>query len=215
MSLRTLLVDDHRMMRTGLRLLIEQSGHIQVAGEASNGATALELARSLLPDLVVMDVHLPDANGIEVARQILSEFPLMKVIVLSADARMEWVDEALWAGVCAYLLKESAEDELAQAIEAILEGKLYLCPEINSLLLRNYRQSLQAKEPGNKQELSARERDVLRMIADGLRIKEIAVRLGVEPGTVETYRRRLVRKLGFSSNAELTRHAIRQGLVDL
>ena len=215
MNTRVILVDDHQLVRRGLRLLLEQHGDIQVVGEAANGAGALEQAKALVPDLVVMDVHLPDISGLEVSRRLLADFPDLKIVVLSGDADMARVNEALQTGVCGYLLKSSAEEELGRAIRAIMEGRLYLCPEINALVIQDYKNSLAAKAATSKPALSGREREVLRLIAQGHQLKEIAVQLKVGVRTAETFRRRLMSKLDLHTTADLTRYAVREGIVEL
>ncbi len=213
MSTRILLVDDHRMFREGVRLMIARElPDASVVGEAGDAATALESARTLRPDLIVMDIHLPDGNGIEVSRQILAELKDVRVIVLSAEASVLFVKEALRAGVSGYLLKSTAPEELPQAIRAVLQGRLYLCPEASRVALEDYREVLTTEAP-RRPALSPRELQVLRFIAEGLRTKEIADKLNVGLKTAETYRQRLIHKLDCNGTAELVRYAIREGLV--
>jgi DNA-binding NarL/FixJ family response regulator len=147
------------------------------------------------------------------SRQIMTEFPTAKIIILSAETHLSYINEALQAGVAGYLLKENAPAELLQAIAAVREGKLHLCSEANHAVLADYKRFLAARGAVTKPVLSTREREVLRMVADGRRMKEIADRLGVGVKTVETYRRRLIKKLGCNSTADLIRHALREGLV--
>jgi DNA-binding NarL/FixJ family response regulator len=184
-----------------------------VAGQAGDGDGALKAVRREPPNLVVLDVHLPDMNGIEVARRILAVFPEVKVIMLTSDHTHASVHEALLAGVSGYVLKENATEELVRAIRAIEGGQLYLCPEVSTDIIASYRSGqLPNIEPPGPQ-LSTREREVLKLLADGMRTKEIAERIGVGVKTVETYRHRLMEKLQLDSVAELTRYAIREGLV--
>jgi DNA-binding NarL/FixJ family response regulator len=214
MSTRILLVDDHRMFREGLRLMIARElPDASVVGEADDAAAALESARTLRPELIVMDIHLPDGNGIEVSRQILAEMKDVRVIVLSAETNMAFVREALRAGVSGYLLKSSAPEELPQAIHAVLEGRLYLCQEASRVALEDYRETLTTADAPRRPALSGRELQVLRLISEGLRTKEIADKLNVGIKTAETYRRRLSAKLGCNGTAELVHYAIREGLV--
>lgn len=211
--LRILLVDDHCILREGLCALLNREPGLVVTGQAGDGDGAIKTVRRDPPDLIVLDVHLPDMNGIEVARRILAVFPEVKVVMLTSDHSHASVHEALLAGVSGYLLKENASAELVRAIRAIQEGQLYLCPEVSTDIIASYRsgQLPNISPPGPL--LSTREREVLKMLADGLRTKEIAERIGVSIKTVETYRHRLMDKLQLDSVAELTRYAIREGIV--
>ncbi len=214
MKTRILLVDDHRMFREGLRLLIARElPEATVVGEADDAAAALESARTQCPELIVMDIHLPGGNGIEASRRILAEMKDVRIIVLSAETNLSFVREALRAGVSGYLRKSSASEELIKAIHAVLEGRLYLCQEASRVALEDYKETLAAMDAPRRPALSAREHQVLRLIAEGLRTKEIADKLSVGVKTAETYRRRLVAKLGCNGTAELVRYAIREGLV--
>ena len=213
-EIRILLIDDHQIVREGLRLLVERTPGMTIVGEAECGRTAIEQTRKLTPDVLVMDVYLPDMNGIEVSRQLLTEFTELKVIILSGEATKDLIDTALQAGVCGYIVKSSAAEELIRAIHAVLEGRLYLCPISSTEILRDYKKTLGVKSTSTPT-LSARELEVLKLIAAGLRIKEIASRLGLGVKTAETYRRRLGRKLDINSVAGLTRYALEHGLVDL
>lgn len=208
---RVLLVDDHRMFQQGLRLMLEQQLGLTVAAAAASGAEALEQVDRTAFDLVLMDVHLPDASGIEVSRQILARRPTQKIIVLSSDSSPRQIDEALLAGVAGYVLKTNAGDELERAIAAVAAGNPYLSPEANAALLAGYRQLRET--PHCAPALSPREREVIRLIAAGQRTKEIADALGIGVKSAETYRHRLMQKLGLYSVAELTRYAVREGLA--
>ena len=195
MSLTILLVDDHCMMLKGMRLMLEQEYASEaVVAEASTANSAWEKARNLKPDLVVMDIHLPDGDGIGLSRQMLEEFPDLKIIILSAETHLSYINDAIQAGVAGYLMKENAPVELVKAIAAVQAGRLYLCPAANAAVLNDYKRFLAAKGVAAKPMLSTREREVLRLVAEGLRMKEIADRLGVGVKTVETYRRRLIKK---------------------
>lgn len=213
MKATILLVDDHQMMRKGLRLMLEREGTLKVAGEAATGEEALRLFSQLCPDVVVLDIHLPDIDGLEVARRLRAERGDARIVILSGDAETEFITEALTVGVTAYILKSSAEEELTHAIRAALAGQTYLCPEVSTIVVADYRKTLLGAGVPAKPALSAREREVLRYIAQGLRTKETAAQMGVGLKTAETYRRRLMRKLGYTSVAELTRYAIREGIA--
>ena len=212
---RILLIDDHRLLRDGLRALLARHHEFRVTGEAGDGASALRAVRSQPFDIVLLDVHLPDMNGIEVARRILAVFPEIKVIVLSSDHSHDCVHEALLAGVSGYILKDNATDDLLRALHTVVAGQLYLCPEVSTDIVASYRSGLLPNVAPPQPLLSERELQVLKLLADGLRTKEIADNLGIGAKSVETYRARLMEKLKLGSVAELTRYAIREGLVPL
>ena len=201
------------MFRTGLRLLVQSHCPGVSIVEADTAADAVAQADELKPDRVVMDLHLPDSNGIEASRQILACHFSTKIIILSAEPSLSYVTEALQAGVSAYLQKQSAAEELSRAIDAARAGKLYLCREANTAALEDYHRVLAPTPADAKSALSAREREVLLHIANGLRNKEIARHMEVGVKSIETYRGRLMKKLRCQSTAELVRHAIREGLV--
>lgn len=202
-TLNILLVDDHRMFREGLRMLI---------GRELPGA-AVEQARKLRPDIILMDLHLPDGNGIDASRKILADLPGARVIILSSDTSLAFVREALLAGIAGYLLKSGASDELPEAIRTVLDGRLHLCSEANRVAVEDYKETLAAGDASHRHVLSARELQVLRLVAEGLRTKEIADRIGVEVSTAEVHRKRLMRKLGCDGVVGLVRYAIREGIV--
>jgi DNA-binding NarL/FixJ family response regulator len=214
MNTRVLLIDDHPMFRAGIRLLLQSlPAGIVVVGESSTGAAALDLVRELSPDLLLLDLHLPDLNGLEVARQLLAHCPGLKIILLTAESALPFINAALQAGVSAYLLKSSASEELPRALSAVLAGGLYVSPELTSLVLQGYKETLSAIGAAPKAVLSDQERHVLRLLAQGRRMKEIAAELGIGVRTVETYRQRLVKKVGCQNAADLVRYAIREGIV--
>lgn len=213
MNVKLLLVDDHPMLRDGLRQALARHPQFIVAGEASTGANALKLTAELVPDLIVMDLHLPDMNGIEVTRQILRNQPSVRILVFSSDAARSAVDEALQAGACGYIWKQSASDELIRAVEMVTAGKLYLSPELSAGMLEDYRRGLAQEAEPAKPLLSTRDRQLLRLVVEGLRSKEIALQLGISPRSVEAYRSRLMKKLSCSNAADLVRYAIREGIA--
>jgi DNA-binding NarL/FixJ family response regulator len=211
---KCLLVDDHPILRQGLRTLLAQHDNLTLVGEAATAALGLSLAQQLSPDVVVMDIHLPDMNGIEATRQLLGLLPNVKILVFSAEATRDFVDQALEAGASGYLSKTGALEELPQAIEWVMEGKLYLSPQVSAGILEDYRKGLhQISEPA-KPVLSERDRQMLRLVAEGCRNKEIAHQLAISTKSVETYRSRLMKRLNYSSPAELVRFAIREGIVE-
>jgi DNA-binding NarL/FixJ family response regulator len=214
-STRILLVDDHRLFRAGLRALIEQMPHCTIVGEAATGEQAFAVMAASPADVVVMDIHLPDVNGIVASRRLLEAYPTVKILAVSSDPSAALVHEAMLAGLAGYLLKENSADELERALHAVLAGKVYLCPEVSTAIMDTYRQRFGANcvVEGSSPALSERDIELLRLIADGLRNKEIAHQLGLTVKSAETYRQRLMKKLHLDSTAGLTRYAIREGIV--
>jgi DNA-binding NarL/FixJ family response regulator len=215
MIARILIVDDHKIVLDGLRSLLEKNAAVKVVGQASDGLSAVRLAADLAPDLVIMDISLPGLNGIDAARRILEANPRVKVIALSMHKDGRYVAEALKGGAMGYLLKESAFDELAAAIRAVMEGQCYLSASITDLVIKDYIRHLEESGSGIFTVLTARERQVLQSLSEGLSTKGIAARLGVSVKTVETYRAQIMEKLDIHSVAELTKYAIREGLTSL
>jgi DNA-binding NarL/FixJ family response regulator len=215
MQTKMLLVDDHPMLLHGLREALIRQPNLTLLGEASTGAMALKLLRELTPDLVVMDVHLPDASGISTARQMLEFQPSVKIIIFTGDGSRSLVDDALQAGVCGYILKGSVMEVVIQAIDVVMAGKLYLSPEVSAGLLEDHRKSLQEESKPTKPILTERERHLLRLIAEGHRNKEIATSMKLSPNSIETYRARLMKKTLCRSTAEVVRYAIREGIAPL
>jgi DNA-binding NarL/FixJ family response regulator len=215
MAIRVLIVDDHAIMREGLRTLIAGRDDMDVVGEASDGASALQLAASLAPDVVVLDVSMPGMNGIETARRLCARCPGIRIVALSAHADRRFVAEMLRAGACGYLPKDDAFDELALAVRAAVAGKTYVGPGIAGDVLRDYVSRLPERLPKPHETLSAREREVLVSLAEGRSVKETAYAMGISSKTVETFRHRLMRKMNFRVPADLTKYAIREGLIPL
>jgi DNA-binding NarL/FixJ family response regulator len=186
-----------------------------LAGETATGEEALNLARKLTPDLVVMDIHLPDLNGIEATRKILKAQPSIKVLIFTRDPNRKLVQEALQAGASGYVLKTGKVEELIHAIEEVMAGNLYLSAEVSAEIVEDYQKTLTGKVDSSKPVLSKREKQLLRLIAMGLRNKEIASELKLSPNSIETYRARLMKKVGYRNTAELVRFAIREGIAPL
>jgi DNA-binding NarL/FixJ family response regulator len=215
MSVRIVIADDHKLMREGLSSLLSQQADIQVVGQAINGREAVQLAERENPDVVVMDVSMPDLNGIDATRQILSRSPRTRVIALSMHSDRQFVAEMFRAGARGYLLKDSAFEELASAITRVAKDETYIAPRISGFRLEDYTRKEERGEPLLAPRLSEREREVLQMMAEGKGTKEIAADLHLSAKTVETHRQHLMDKLEMYSVAELTKFAIREGLTTL
>jgi len=214
MSLKVLLVDDHRMFREGLRALLEGEGDIQVVAEAENGRDAVRLADDLEPNIVIMDISMPDLNGVEATRQITKKRPGAEVIVLSVHSDRHFVEAALRAGAAGYLLKEAAFQELILAVRTAADGQTYLSPGVAHLVVEEFVRH-PSDEAGPPHDLSDREREVLQLLAEGHATKQIARRLHVSVKTVESHRHHIMEKLNLHSVPELTKYAVREGLTSL
>ncbi|MSU64423.1 MAG: response regulator transcription factor [Pedosphaera sp.] len=214
MSTKIVLVDDHHLLRDGLKMVLRRDPGMEVVGEASNLVEALECVRRVKPDLVLMDVHLPDGNGISIVRSILNEVPQARILMLSGDSDLAHVHEAMKAGVSGYLLKEDTNQEvILTAVRSVLNNNTYLSPTVTTALVENLRANRPAVAPTAQRPLSKLEIEVLQLIAEGLRNKEMAIRMGVSVKSVETYRARLMKKVNCASTAELVRYALREGLM--
>jgi len=213
MKVRILLADDHPILCAGLRLTLGQEEDFEVVGQAHNGPNALALFREQSPDLVILDVDLGGADGIAVGAEMLAASPQVGIIVFSALLSSDLVDRALQAGVKGYLVKGKAESELILAARAVASGSSYLCAEAANTVVTSYRKLLASASASAKPLLTSRELEVLRLTADGLRVKDIANRLNIGIKTVDTHRSNLLAKLNCSSVAELTRYAIREGII--
>lgn len=210
-----LLADDHRMVREGLRTLLEQRERLDVIANVSNGNDALEKAIELDPDVAILDITMPGMNGIEVTHRLRTDKPRIQVIILSMHADRQFVIEALRAGARGYVLKDSAFQELRVAIRTVLQGGVYLSPRITPIVVDAAVHGTVSEETSPFDILSSREREVLQMIAEGLKTREIADALVVSEKTVETHRRNIMEKLDLRSIAELTKYAIRHGLTNI
>jgi DNA-binding NarL/FixJ family response regulator len=213
MGIRILLVDDHQMIRDGLRHLLKLQKDMDVLAEAEDGRSAVQLAGKLKPDVVILDVAMPDLNGIEAARQIRSLYPEVRIVALSMHSDRRFIAEMLKAGATGYLLKDSAFEELAQAVRTVAAGRTYLSPQITGSIVEDYVQRLPNGRDSVASILTPREREVLQLLAEGQSTKQIAGRLHVSVKTIETHRRQLMEKLNLHSVAELTKFAIREGLT--
>jgi two-component system, NarL family, response regulator NreC len=215
MPIRILLVDDHKIMCDGLRALLEKHPDIHVAGEAENGRAALHMVRELAADMVIMDIGMPDLNGIDATREIIASVPGVKVIALSMHSDKVFVGEMFKAGASAYLLKHCAFEELAQAIRAVGSGQFYLSPQIAGLMIKNYVRHMSNDHSPVFAALTAREREVLQLLAEGKSSRQIASHLNISVKTVETRRQQVMAKLNTDNLADLIKQAIREGLTSL
>jgi two-component system, NarL family, response regulator NreC len=213
--MKIVLADDHKIVRDGLRAILEKHPGMEVVGEAENGHEAIAVAQRTAPDVVVMDISMPGLNGVDSAKRIAHELPRTRVIALSMCADRRYVLAMLSAGAAGYLLKNAAAGELIRAIETTATGRTYLSPEIAGVVVETLRERSAPEEPTSAGVLSAREREVLQLLAEGRTSKEIAAQLHVAVTTVETHRRQIMAKLGLHSIAELTKYAIREGLTSL
>ena len=215
MSIRVLLADDHKIMREGLRSLLEREEDIQVVAEAGDGRTAVELARELRPNVVIMDIGMPVLNGIEATRQIIDGIKGSKVVALSLHSDRRFVTEVLHAGAMGYLIKDCACEELCRAVRTVAQGQIYLSPEIAGTVVRDYVDRLAGRSDSSPSPLTPREREVLQLLAEGRPTKRIAQALHISIKTVETHRARIMSKLDIDSIAGLTKYAVREGLTSL
>jgi DNA-binding NarL/FixJ family response regulator len=215
MSIKILLADDHKIMRAGLRSLLEKEHDMKVVAEASQGRTAVRLAREHAPDVVIIDITMPDLNGVEASHQILAENPETKVVALSMHSDEQFVAGMLKAGASGYLLKDCAAEELCHAIRAVMAGETYLSPKIASIVVEDYRRDLSRAELTHPPELTSREREVLQLVAEGQTSKNIAERLHVSVKTVEAHRQQIMDKLNIRTVAGLTKYAIRKGITSI
>jgi DNA-binding NarL/FixJ family response regulator len=215
MSVKILLADDHKIMREGLRSLIEKKPDMEVVAEAENGRMTVQLARRLRPDVVIMDVAMPDMNGMEATHRIIDGSSGVKVIALSVHSDRRFVAGMLSAGASGYLLKDCAFEELEHAIQAVILNRIYLGNGIANIVVGDYVTHLRKSDSPAFSVLTAREREVLQLLAEGKTTKQIASCLSVSIKTVETHRRQIMDKLNLDSIAELTKYAIREGLTHI
>jgi two-component system response regulator NreC len=209
-AIKVLLADDHTIVRQGLKLILSAQPDLEVVGEAPNGREAAELAEKLRPDIVLMDVAMPELNGIEATRRMVAANPRVKVLVLSMHKEAVYVREVLKAGARGYILKDAIDTELVNAIRSVARGDGYISPAVSGALLSDYRQN--QTDPIDS--LSGREREVLQLIAEGKTNKEVATRLNLSVYTVDSHRGKIMEKLNLHSTGELVRFAMKHGLVD-
>ncbi|MEW6002608.1 MAG: response regulator transcription factor [Nitrospirota bacterium] len=213
MTIKVMLADDHKIVREGLRKLLEKYPDIQVIAEAEDGRKAMQFCKELLPDVLIMDIAMPGLNGIEATRQIVAENQGIKVIALSMHSDRRFVMEMLKAGALGYLLKDCAFEEMVQAIRSVTRNRTYLSPMLTDTVIKDYVRLFSKNEFSVFSILTPREREVLQLLSEGKTTRQIAIDLKVSVKTVETYRQRIMDKLGIYSIAGLTKYAIREGLT--
>jgi len=213
--IRIILVDDHKIMREGLKALLEREPDIIIAGEAEDGQKAVNLACEIKPEMVIMDISMPNLNGIEATRQIKACSPAIKVLALSMHCDKQFVTKMLEAGANGFLLKDCPSDELLKAIRLIIQNQLYLSQKVANLIIKDYIHQIPRKESMQTPKLTNREKEVLQLLAEGNSTKEIASHLNLSIKTIETHRQQIMDKLNIHSIAELTKFAIREGITSL
>jgi DNA-binding NarL/FixJ family response regulator len=215
MAIKVLIADDHQIVRQGLRTLLEREPDLKVVAQSEDGRTTVRLARELAPEVIIMDVAMPDLNGIEATRQIITERPQVKVIALSMYADRRFVVNMLKAGASGYLLKDCAYEELVRAIRVVMAHKTYLSPGVTDIVVKDYVQGTPDQGASVFSLLSPREREVLQLMSEGKSTNQIADSLHVSVKTVETHRQQVMHKLNIHNVAGLTKYAIREGLTSV
>ena len=214
MRTRILLADDHALVRQGIRSLLAGIADFEVVGETANGREALKLIRALTPDIVLMDISMPELNGLDATAHALRAQPHLKVIILSMHATEAYVLEALRAGAAGYLLKDAEAAELERAIRTVARGERYLTPSVSHHVIERFMRAERGEQLSGAEVLTPRQREVLQLIAEGRSTREIAERLHLSVKTIETHRAQLMQRLEIFDVAGLTRHALRIGLID-
>lgn len=215
MSIRLLLVDDHTLVREGLRAVLDEGGEMKVAGEAANGLEAIEKFRELRPDVTLLDIGMPGMDGFAACRRIRAEHPDARILILTVHGEEQFFFEALRAGAHGYVLKRSTGDDLRRAVRAVAQGRTWLSPELAGSLVEDFVNRVRAGEGGQALDaLSVREREVLKLVAEGHTNAEIAKLLSISPKTVQTHRAHAMEKLGLHERTGLVRYAIRTGLIE-
>jgi two-component system response regulator NreC len=211
---RILLADDHGIVRKGLRLQLEQNSSFAVVGEATDGRAAVRMAEELLPDIVIMDIAMPNLSGIEATAQIVKKGPETGVIILSMHSDETYITRALAAGAKGYLLKENAEVDLFRAVQVVAQGKPFFSPAIAKTLLEDYMRHMQQRGLEDSYDLlTAREKEILQLLAEGKSNKEVASMLNLSTNTIETHRTRIMQKLDLHSTAEIVLYAVRKRII--
>ena len=215
MTVTVLLADDHPIVRQGLRHLFEEAAEMKIVGEASDGLQAVQLTEKLKPNVLIVDIMMPDLNGLEVIRQVKERSPGTSSIVLSMQSADVYVVEALKAGALGYVLKDTGPSEMLNAVQQVVQGQRYLSPRISERLIDVLIQTVEKAPADPYQTLTNREREVLQMAAEGMSSSEIGKRLSISPRTAELHRGRMMNKLGLRNQTELIRYALKRGILPL
>ena len=213
--MKILIADDHGIVRQGLRSLLETRLNLEVVGEAEDGLIAVKMVRDLKPDVVIMDITMPQLNGVEAARLIHQDFPNVKIVALSMHPEKHIVKEILEAGASAYVLKSYLFDEISRALEAVWADQRYLSPRITDVVVEDYVRQPQTGKAEGLSRLTARDRQIIQMLAEGKSVKQIALALHISPKTADASRRKILQKLGVTSIADLVKYAVREGITSL
>ena len=215
MSIRIVIADENRIIRKGIKALLTPEADMEVIGEAKTGQESLHLAKKLAPDVVIIDISLPDMNGIDATARMVSEMPSTRVMALSKHKSENSILNMFKAGASGYILKDCSLEELTDGIRAVADGNKYLCQRITGVVISDYLRRCSSSDNGNVSPLSKREREVLRLLSEGESSKDIAAKLEISTKTIETHRRRITSKLGIKGIAGLTKYAIREGITSL
>jgi two-component system, NarL family, response regulator NreC len=215
MTVRILIADDHQVVRDGLSALLEDPPRYTVIGTACDGREASVMARKLNPDVVIIDIAMPELNGVDATKRMLAEMPGLRIIALSMHSDKRYISGMLQAGALGYVRKESAFEEITAAVDAVSQGNVYLGEGVAGVVVNDYRQMMARTDGDESDPLSVREREVLQLLAEGKKTTEIAARLHVSSKTVETHRRQIMSKLDLDSVAALTKYALRHGFITL
>lgn len=215
MTIKIILADDHNVLREGLKSLLNQQQDFEVIGEADNGRDAVRLTKKLEPDIVVLDIGMPNMNGIQATQHIVAEVPDTKVLALSMHSDHQFVVKMLQAGASGYMLKDCAYEELISAVRDITAGKFYLSKDVTGVVINNYINMIQAVDAVSHPTLTSRERETLQLIAEGKSTAETANLLNVSPKTIETHRKNIMDKLDIHNIADLTKYAVREGITSI
>ncbi len=215
MTIKIILADDHNVLREGLKSLLNQQQDFEVIGEADNGRDAVRLTKKLEPDIVVLDIGMPNMNGIQATQHIVAEVPDTKVLALSMHSDHQFVVKMLQAGASGYMLKDCAYEELISAVRDITAGKFYLSKDVTGVVISNYINMIQAVDAVSHPTLTSRERETLQLISEGKSTVETANLLNVSPKTIETHRKNIMDKLDIHNIADLTKYAVREGITSI